>query len=332
MVERVHARTQSEAARELVIYTHFIGIDIAKESFDAALHGSAAKPLRFQNCGEGFAAFVKAFKSQLTSALVVMEATGGYEAALLAFLLAKGIAVHRADPLTAKHFIRSLRKHAKTDKLDAAALARYGAERHATLALFTLKDEAQEQLGALLSRRQDLILMRNAESTRLAHPRYAKLKASLTAVIKALDGQLKAIEEEIGKIIKQSRALAAKVAVMTSVIGIGPKTAALLAGFMPELGTLNRRKAASLAGCAPHPKDSGAFKGYRATTGGRAIVKRALFMAALSARKSNPALRAFYERLVQNGKKPMVAMTAVMRKLIVILNAMLRDAAHQTTW
>jgi transposase len=332
MVDWVDARTQSEAAREIVTYTHFIGIDIAKESFDAATHGAAAKPLRFQNSGEGFAAFAEAFATQLASAFVVVEATGGYEAALLAFLLARGIAVHRADPLTAKHFIRSLRKHAKTDKLDAAALARYGAERHATLALFTSKDEAQEQLGALLSRRQDLVLMRAAESARLAHPRYAKLKASLNAMIKALDGQIAAIEDEIGRILRQSKALAAKVAVMTGLTGIGQKTAALLAGFMPELGTLTRRKAASLAGCAPHPRDSGAFKGYRATTGGRAAVKRALFMAALSARKSNPALRAFYERLVQKGKKPMTAMTAVMRKLIVILNAMLRDAQPQITW
>src|SRR5271165_4559425 len=167
MVDWVYARTQSEAAREFVTYTHFIGIDVAKETFDAAVHGTAAKPLRFQNGGEGFAAFMKAFETQLASAFVVVEATGGYEAALLAFLLANQIAVHRADPLTAKHFIRSLRKHAKTDKLDAAALARYGAERHATLALFMLKDEAQEQLGALLSRRQDLVLMRNAENARL---------------------------------------------------------------------------------------------------------------------------------------------------------------------
>jgi transposase len=313
-------------------YTHFIGIDIAKESFDAAVHGAAAKPLRFPNGGEGFAAFVEAFETTLATAFVVVEATGGYEAALLAFLLARGIAVHRADPLAAKYFIRSLRKHAKTDKLDAAALARYGAERHATLPLFALKDEAQEQLGMLLSRRQDLISMRNAERARLAHPRYAKLKASLNAIIKALNAQIAAIEDEIAKIVKQSKALAAKVAVMTSVTGIGQKTAALLAGFMPELGTQNRRQAASLAGCAPHPKDSGAFKGYRATTGGRAEVKRGLFMAALSARKSNPVLRAFYERLVQNGKKPMVAITAVMRKLIVILNAMLRNARPQTTW
>ena len=313
-------------------HTHFIGIDISKEHFDAALHGAAAKPLRFANSGEGFAAFKAAFSESLKGALVVLEATGGYEAALLAFLLKSGIAVHRADPLTAKHFIRSLKKQGKTDKLDAIALARYGAERHASLALFSMKEETQEQLGALLSRRQDLVLMRSAESARLAHPRYRSLKASLNAVIKTLNGQIKAIEDEIKKIIRQSKELDAKVAIMTAITGIGQTTAAVLAGFMPELGTLTRRKAASLAGCAPHPRDSGASRGYRATTGGRASVKRALFMAALSARKSNPELRAFYERLVQNGKKSMVAITAIMRKLIVILNAKLRDAMPQTTW
>jgi transposase len=313
-------------------YTHFIGIDISKEHFDAVLHGATAKPLRFANGGEGFAAFKAAFKASLKGALVVLEATGGYEAALLAFLLKDGSAVHRADPLTAKHFMRSLRKQGKTDRLDAAALARYGAERHESLALFTLKDEAQEQLGALLSRRQDLVVMRTAEQTRLGHPRYRNLKASLNAVIKTLNSQIKAIEEEIAKIIRQSKALGAKVAIMTAITGIGQITASVLAGFMPELGTLTRRRAAALAGCAPHPRDSGRSRGYRATTGGRASVKRALFMAALSARKSNPALCSFYERLIQNGKKPMVAITAIMRKLIVILNARLRDATPQTTW
>lgn len=313
-------------------YTDFIGIDIGKDSFDTALHGAPAKPSRFQNGEEGFAAFLAAFSKPLAGALVVVEATGGYEAALLAFLLANGITVHRADPLTAKHFIRSLGKRAKTDKLDAMALARYGAERHATLLPFALKDETQQKLAALLSRRQDLILMRAAEETRLRHPTYRSLKASLQAVIKTLNSQIKLIEDEIKDLIARCKALAGKVAIMTAVTGIGRQTAALLAGFMPELGTLTRRKAAALAGCAPHAKDSGKHRGYRATAGGRATVKRALFMAALSARKSHPALRAFYERLVQNGKKPMAAITAVMRKLIVILNARLRDAGPQTTW
>jgi transposase len=313
-------------------YTHFIGIDIGKNNFDVAVNGSAAKPLRFANSGEGFAAFEAAFEEQLGNAFVVVEATGGYEAELLARLLKRKIAVHRADPLTAKHFIRSLGKRAKTDQLDALALARYGAERHATLPLFILKDEAHEQLSALLARRQDLVLMRVSERTRLANPRYKRLKASLNAVIKTLNGQIKTIEDEIKELIASCKMLAAKVSVMTKVTGVGEKTAALLAGLMPELGALTRRQAASLAGCAPHAKDSGASRGYRATTGGRAAVKRALFMAALSARKNHPVLRVFFERLVQNGKKRMTAITAVMRKLIVMLNAMLRDAQLQTTW
>ncbi len=177
-----------------------------------------------------------------------------------------------------------------------------------------------------------MVLMRSAEETRSRHPKHQNLKASFAEVVKFLNAKIKEIEAEIKDLIAQSQALAAKIAVMTSLTGIGRQTAAVLAGFMPELGALTRRKAASLAGCAPHPRDSGANRGYRATTGGRAVVKRALFMAALSARKSHPALRQFYERLVQHGKKPMAAITAVMRKLIVILNAMLRDAQPQTTW
>ncbi len=313
-------------------YQYAIGIDVGKDHFDAALHGARVKPSRFSNSGEGFAKFRKEFSAQLPQALVVLEATGGYETALLAELLSHGISVHRADPLTAKHFIRSLGKRAKTDRLDAMALARYGWERQDMLRLFELKDKSQQELNTLLARRQDLLSMRIAEETRLAHPRYQDVQACLKAVLKALSGQLEAIEGRIDALIGASQELSAKLELMTSLKSIGKKTAIVLLGHMPELGTLTRRQAGSLAGCAPHPRDSGLMRGYRRTIGGRAAVKRALFMAAMCARRYNPALSAFYDRLVQNGKKPIVAIVAVMRKLVTILNAMLRDAQPQTTW
>ena len=313
-------------------YKYAIGIDVGKAHFDAALYGAQVTPSRFPNSGEGFAQFIKKFAAGLPEALVVLEATGGYETALLAELLSQRTAVHRADPLTAKHFIRSLGKRAKTDRLDALALARYGWERRDMLRPFQPKDKPLQELKTLLARRQDLLAMRIAEETRLAHPGYIDVQASLEAMLKTLNAQLEAIESRIEALLQASQQLSAKLELMTTVKSIGKRTAIVLLGHMPELGTLNRRQAASLAGCAPHPRDSGSMRGYRRTVGGRAAVKRALFMAAMCARRYNPVLRAFYERLVQNGKKPIVAIVALMRKLITILNAMLRDAEAAKTW
>jgi transposase len=310
---------------------HFIGIDVSKEWFDVCIHGGPAKPERYDNGGEGFAAFASCFAGTLPEALVVLEATGGYEAALIAFLLKQGVAVHRADPLTAKHFLRSLRLRGKTDALDAAALARYAAERHKSLALMRLKDAEQEELALLLSRRADLVAGRVAEQNRLGHPRYLPLRASLNAIIRALADEIDVLERRIEALVAQSQALAARLSAMTGVKGVGKQTAYTLLACMPELGSLTRRQAASLAGVAPHPRDSGKSSAYRKTAGGRAAVKRALFMAALSATRFNPELKQFYQRLRQNGKKPMVALTAAMRKLITILNAKIRDAKLATS-
>jgi len=307
-------------------YIHFIGIDVSKEWFDIAIHGAkAAKPERFPNSSEGFSALAQHFERQLPEALVVLEATGGYETALIAFLLARGVAVHRADPLTARHFLRSLRLRAKTDALDALSLARYASERHASLPLCRPGDAETTEIETLLARRADLVSMRTAERNRIQHPRYIHLHESLNAVLDMLAGQITLLEARIDSIVARSAKMAAKMQVLTSVKGVGKQTAYTLLAFMPELGTLTRRQAASLAGCAPHPRDSGKTNGYRRTTGGRAVIKRALFMAAMAAIQFNPNLKEFYEKLIKNGKKPMVAITAVMRKLITILNAKIRD-------
>jgi transposase len=312
-------------------YLHFLGIDVSKDWIDVALHGEGTKPVRFPNSSTGFIGLTNQWAQELPQALVVLEATGGYETQLIAFLLSHRVAVHRADPLTARHFLKSLRLNAKTDALDATALARYAAERQASLCVCRPGSPAQAQLQALLSRRQDLVAMRVAEKNRLKHPRYQVLKASIHAVMATLTQQIKALEQQIETLIAQSQALTAKLTVLTAVKGVGRQTAYTLLAAMPELGSLSRRQAASLAGCAPHPRDSGKTKAYRSTTGGRAAIKRALFMAAMAARRSNTTLKPFYQRLVQNGKKPIVALTALMRKLITILNAKIRDAQIQTT-
>jgi len=306
-------------------YLHYIGIDVSKEWFDIAIFSDISKSKRFNNDSDGFVDFAKHCQQELAHSLVVLEATGGYENALIAFLIANKIAVHRADPLTAKHFIKSLRLRGKTDKLDAVALARYGAERHETLPECKLKVASQEELEVLLARRADLFAMRVAEQARLQHPRYKLTQKSVKTILNALINEIEDIEKSIEKIIAESAELSKKLKIMTSVKGVGKQTAYSLLAMMPELGELTRRQAASLAGCAPHPKDSGKTNGYRRTSGGREIVKRSLFMAAMAARNFHPELKLFYQKLRENGKKPMVALVAIMRKLITIINAKLRD-------
>jgi len=310
-------------------YTQFVGIDVSKAWLEVAVCDEkgdrAAKTERYHNGREGWAALSRRFADRWGETLVVLESTGGYEAALLAYLLAEDVAVHRAHPLTAKHFLRSLQR-AKTDALDAAALARYGAERWAQLPRFRAADAHTAALAALLARRSDLVELRAAEQTRRQHPRYAALQDSVQAVLRTLDREIAKIEARMRALVQESCALRTRCDVIESVKGVAEKTAWTLLAAMPELGALTRRQAASLAGCAPHPRDSGQRQGYRRTGGGREPVKRALFLACWSAVRYNPRLKEFYDRLRQNGKKPMVALVAAMRKLITILNAKLRDA------
>jgi transposase len=313
-------------------YHTFVGIDISKATFAVAWQEEVEPAGEFANDAAGVAAFLARYAARLPTTFVVLEATGGDEIALLTALVTHGVAVHRADPRAASCFVRSLGTRAKTDALDAQGLARYGAERHAELGCYTLPDAAQEELTALLARRADLVGMRTAEVTRQQHPRYRHLQPSLQAVLQVLHEQITALEQRVASLIQASPVLQAKMAVLTSLKGVGPRTAQTLLAFLPELGTLTRRGVASLAGCAPHPRDSGTRQGYRPTVGGRAAVKRALFLAAMSARTHPPLLRQCYERLRAQGKRPMVALTALMRKLVVILNAKLRDAAQTASW
>jgi len=259
---------------------------------------------------------------------VVLEATGGYETQLLTHLCEHNIAVHRADPLTSKNFIRSLHKKAKTDKLDAQALARYAFERKDILPLFNLASIEQQELANLASRRDDLVQMRQAEVVRRQHPRYKTTIKSLNKVIKLLEKEISAIENDMQKIIAGNPEMQQKAKIMQENKGVGTKTACALLAKLPELGKLNRKQIAALAGVAPHPKDSGNISRYRTTKGGRRDVKKALFMSAMSAIRHNPKLHDFYKNLLKNGKKPMVALTAVMRKIITILNAQIRDACY----
>lgn len=310
-------------------YIHFVGIDVSKNWFDVALAGVTAKARRFDNSAEGIARFLASLEDRGAQTFVALESTGGYETCLLVALIGEGITVHRAAPWQSRCFARSLGKQAKTDGLDAKALARLAAERHQTLRPFALASEDQSKLNDLITRRADLLDMQVAEKNRAAHPRYARaaaaVPASLNESLDFLSTQIARIEAAIELLIAAAPSLRRRIDIMTAQIGVGQKTAVTLQAFLPELGQLSRRAAASLAGCAPHARDTGLTRKHRSVFGGRSAIKRVLFTAALSARNHDPALRAFFERLVANGKPKMVALVAVMRKIVVQLNAKLRN-------
>jgi len=259
-------------------------------------------------------------------AFVVCEATGGYETLLLEALATAARQVHRAHPRKVKAFIRSLGTLAKTDALDARALARYGCERHATLERWQMPDASRQRLHALIMARADLVAQKTALNNRLKAPGAEAVAALMTPLVDGLNAALHAIEAEIQRLLRTDKTLATAARALTAIRGIGATTAASLIALMPELGSLNRKTAAALAGLAPHPNQSGTKDRYRRTKGGRPQVKRCLFMAALTASKHNPDLKDFYNRLIKGGKKPIVALTAVMRKLVIIANATLRHA------
>jgi transposase len=218
-----------------------------------------------------------------------------------------------------------LRVFGKNDILDSQALARFGAERHAHLPIFVPATQEMQELQTLRMRRNDLIAMRVSEKQRLKHPNYNSLKDSLDKVCDILTQEIMIIDKKIAELIDNNDVLRSKKEILTAFKGVGEQTGNLLLTMCPELGTLTRRQIASLAGVAPHPQESGKYQGYRSTKGGRSEVKKALFMSTLSAKSYNPVLKEFYDRLVTRGKKKMVALTATMRKMIVILNAKVRD-------
>ena len=306
------------------IYKNFVGIDIGKLNFVVAVYGK--KVIReYENNFEGIENFLKDYRSVLGISFIVLETTGGYEMRLLLTLCEKGFAVHRANTRKVKNFVRSLGNGAKTDSLDGQALALYGYERHARLECFKPQSKQSLELYELVQRCKDLKFMLVAEKNRLKAPRANYVKESCELMIDALSKQILALTARINEIIESDIVLKKKKEILKSIPGIGEVTANYLLILLPEMGKLNRKQIASLTGLAPIANDSGLYKGYRATGHGRAGVKPILFMAAMAARNSNSWLKSFYKRLVEAGKKKIVALTALMRKIIVIANARIRD-------
>lgn len=310
------------------MYQNFIGIDISKVDFVVAVHGKS-EVKSFANTREGFEEFVISYKDELSDSLSILETTGGYELGLARYLKGKGMKVHRANTRKVKHFIRSYGVLGKSDSLDAKGLANYGAERYRLLEVF--EENSALILQKLVQRRQDIKQILVQEKNRLQAPDQHELKYSFEAVITVLKEQLTKIDLEIEGYCEMHSSLNDKRKVIETVEGIGKVISVQLLALLPELGVINRKKIASLAGVAPHPHESGNKIGYRPTRGGREQVKAILFMAALTASRSKSKLGEFYHSLVNRGKKKMVALVALMRKILIIANARLREFNNLNT-
>ena len=301
-----------------------VGIDVAKAHLDVCVLGVASGVQRFANDADGHSALAAALLP-LGAGLVVMEATGGYEAALACALQASGLPVAVLNPRQARDFARSMGRLAKTDAVDARMLAEMAAVlvHREDLARFVrpVADECQQWLAALVTRRRQLLAMLGSERQRLQiTPR--KLHPSIEAIIAAIKAQLDDLEAQMMDHVREH--FSGLDGLLQSTSGIGPVASATLIAQLPELGRLNRREIAALVGVAPMSNDSGNRKGRRRVQGGRFEIRRVLYMATLTAARYNPVIRAFYERLKAAGKLPKVALVACMRKLLTMLNAMVR--------
>jgi len=302
----------------------WVGIDVSKARLDVAL-GSEGELFSVANDPRGIRALVKRLV-KVGPQRVVMEATGGLETLAAAELGLAGLPVAVVNPRQVRDFARATGRLAKTDALDARVLALF-AERIRPQ-LRRLPDEQERELKALVGRRRDLVAMLSAERNRLAGaPR--RVRKEIRAHIRWLSARLKDGDQELGHKLRASPLWAEREDLLRGVPGVGPVLCATLVAELPELGRLNRRAIAKLVGVAPLNRDSGRMRGRRTIWGGRAAVRAALYMGALAGIRYNPVLRAFYQRLRQAGKPAKVALTAAMRKLLTILNAMLRS---RTPW
>jgi transposase len=300
------------------------GIDVSKQHLDVCC---GTEEQRLENSEAGWGEIVAKFQTAEVG-LVVVEATGGYERGMVCALQAAGIPVARVNPRQARDFAKSMGVLGKTDKVDARCLRDFAdvLARHKDRDKYlTAPLEAHRQaLAALVVRRRQLVDMRVAEGNRLDNA--PKLTArSIRSIIKALDKQLAEVDDDIDRLLEQH--FKAQRALLDTARGVGPVTILTLTALLPELGRLQRRQIAKLVGVAPLPNDSGERKGRRSVWGGRSDVRSVLYMAALVAKQHNPVIRAFYERLLAAGKPKKGALVACMRKLLTILNAMLRDNA-----
>jgi transposase len=298
-----------------------VGVDISKDSLDVFVLPSR-QTFSVARDAEGLEDLLARLNG-LTCRLVVMEATGGFETVVAAALAGAKLPLAVINPRRIRAFAQALGRLAKTDRLDAETIALYGEA--VKIEPQSVPDQAARDLGELVARRRQIVDTMTAERNRKRMLTRRRLLRGADRILAALQKELSDIERDISGSVRGTPAWREKDEILQSAPGIGPKVSSLLIADLPELGTLTRRKIASLVGVAPMADDSGTHRGRRRIRGGRAHVRTGLYMAALVATRHNPVIALYYRRLLERGKTAKQALTACMRKLIVILNAMLRD-------
>ena len=301
-----------------------VGIDVSKAFLDVSVYPNG-NTWRVEHAPAGMAALAEELLA-LEPAVVVAEATGGLEMSLTAALSVAGLPVVVVNPRQVRDFARATGRLAKTDKLDAQVLAQFGAMVRPQVR--PLPDAARLELRALVARRQQLLEMMTAEKNRQRRTTPG-VRHRIEVNVKWLREQLKELDRDLGDFLKTSPLWQEDVKLLRGVSGIGPIVTATLVARMPELGSVNSKQAAALVGVAPFNRDSGTLRGKRTVWGGRGDLRTALYMATLVATRYNPVIRDFYQRLCAAGKPKKVALVACMRKLLVILNSMLK---HRRPW
>lgn len=299
----------------------FLGVDVSKDQLDVASRPDGALS-RHPNTPAGIADLVDRLRADPPE-LIVLEATAGLERPLAVALGEAGLPARVVQPGRVRHFALAVGQLSKTDALDARVLAHYAEAVHPEAR--ALPDEKTRALQALLDRRRQLVAIRSAERDRLRQAPTAAVRGTIEALIAHLEAAIDRLDGEAAAALEADADWRLRNELLRSVPGVGPQTSRTLLGSLPELGSLSRRQVAALAGLAPRARDSGAIRGARSIFGGRAEVRSTLYMAALSAARYNPELRAFYRRLRAAGKVAKVALVAVARKLLTILNAIARD-------
>ena len=296
----------------------FVGIDVSQDQFDVGVRPGTGFTILHDE--SGITTIVERLQ-QLRPALIVLEATGGLEVPLTGALAAAGLPVVAINPRQVRDFARATGQLAKTDRLDAQVLAQFAEAIHPPVR--PMPDGQTQSLAAIVARRRQLIEMLTAEKSRLRLAA-APIRKRVQAHIAWLERELTSTDTDLTEAIQQSPVWREKEELLRSVPGVGPVLVSTLLANLPELGTLTRKQIAALAGVAPFPRDSGTLRGRRTIWGGRAHVRTALYMATMVAARFNPVIKAFYRRLCQAGKAKKLALTACMRKLLTILNAMLK--------
>lgn len=311
--------------------TVYIGVDIAKETLDV-FHPNKSRKRQSQSVShdrKGRGCLIKQLRAS-PGAHIICEATGGYERTLVTALQEAQIPVSVVNPRQVRDFARSRGVLAKTDKLDARILTEYGQKNNPKPT--PPKALEQIQLEALVHRRQQLVGMKKMEACRLLQAQDVGIKKMIRSTIRSFETQIAKVEKEMAALVKRTAPLEAIVRAFTEVKGIGFISAVSLVALMPELGKVNRREIAALAGVAPLNCDSGKFKGKRSIWGGREEVRRSLYMVALVAARRNPKFIEFYQRLLSKGKAKKVALVAVMRKMLIFLNTLVKNQQLQLSF